>query len=259
MNSIIAWWANNKVAANLLMVAILMSGVISFFTMNREIDPYVEFPGARVSVVWPGASPQDIEEQIVVRLEEALSTVNGLERLWGVANEGVGLVFVNGNQDLDEAAFLAEIKRNVDSISTFPSAAEPADVQIFRNRSEILRIAVSGNVDEKLLKRTAEKVRRDIALIGNVPAVDLFGVRNEEVSIEVSELDLKRYGLTLAEVANAVRGTSVNSSSGTVKTDLGRVQLRTRNQADTQEEFENIIVRQQANGAVVRVKDIATV
>ena len=259
MNAIITWWADNKVAANLLMIIILIGGLVSFFTIEKELDPYVEFPGARVNVTWLGASPQDIEEQIVVRLEEAVSQVNGIDRLWAVAGEGNGVIFVIGKQDIDGAAFIQDIKQRVDSINGFPAAAEPAIVSRFENKNEIIRVAVSGEVDERLLKRTAEKIRREIALLPYVPSVDLFGVRGEEVSIEVSETALKSYGMTLEEVATAVRATSVNSSSGVVRTGLGNVQLRTRNLADTREDFEKIIIRQTSDGAVVRVSDVAKV
>lgn len=259
MRTIVAWWAHNKVAANLLMFIILVGGIVAYFTIEREIDPYVEFPGAQISVTWLGASPQDIEEQIVVRLEEAVSTVDGIDEMFSISDESSGRVFVIGKSDLDEATFMQNIKRQVDSISTFPAAAEPATVRLFRNRNETMRVAVSGNVDEKILKRTAERVRREIALLPFVPAVELFGVRGEEVSIEVSETALKRYNLTLDEVAQSVRGTSINASSGTVRTELGNVQLRTRNLADTKEEFENIVVRQLANGALIKVRDIAEV
>ncbi len=259
MNAIITWWADNKVAANLLMIIILIGGIVSFFTIEKEMEPYVEFPGAQVDITWLGASPQDIEEQIVVRLEEAVSQVMGIDRLWAVAREGRGTLWVIGKQDIDGAAFVQNIKQRVDSINGFPAAAQPAVVSIFETRNEIIRIAVSGEVGERLLKRTAEKIRREIALLPHVPGVDLFGVRGEEVSIEVSETALKSYGLTLEEVAAAVRATSVNSSSGIVRTGIGNVQLRTRNLADSREEFEQIIVRQTPDGAVVRVSDVAKV
>ncbi len=259
MNTIISWWAGNKVAANLLMFMILIGGIVSFLSIERELDPYIEFSGARVDVIWVGASPQDIEEQIVVRLEEAVSQVDGIDRLWAVAREGRGTLTVIGKQGQDTAAFLQNIKRRVDSISTFPTAAQPPVISQFVNRNEMMRVAVSGDVDERLLKRTAEKVRREIALLPHVPAVNLFGVRGEEVSIEVSETALKSYGITLDQVARAVRATSVNASSGTVRTGVGNVQLRTRNLADTREEFENIVVLQQPGGAVIRVRDIAEV
>ncbi len=261
MRSIIKWWASNPVAANLLMLICLIGGVVSFLTIERELEPYVEFPGAWAEVSWPGASPQDVEEQIVVRLEEAMSQVDDVNRMWAFATEGYGSVTVVGKQGMDEAELLADVKRAVDSISNFPPAAERPQVNVWRNRQEMIRLAVSGDetVSERDLKRFAEKTRREVALLGYVPSVDLFGVRGEEVSIEVSEDALRRYGLTLNNVATAVRGTSVNSSAGQVRTSVGSVQLRTRNQADSQEDFENIIIRQDANGAIIRVRDVATV
>lgn len=259
MNGVISWWANNKVAANLLMIAILIAGIVGIFRIERELNPFVEFPGAQINVVWLGASPQDVEEQIVVRLEEAVSRVNGIDRMWSEAREGSGTLWAIGDDDLDSAKFLQDIKREIDSINTFPAAAEQAQMRLFRSQDEIVRIAVRGDVDEKTLKRYAEKIRREIALLPSVPSVELFGVREEEVSIEVSEDALRRYGITFSDIVEAVRGTSVNASSGNVRTDLGDMQLRTRNLADTQSEFETIIVKQLPNGAVVRLSDIATI
>ena len=261
MRNIIKWWASNPVAANLLMLICFIGGIVSYVQIDRELEPYVEFPGAWTYVAWPGASPQDVEEQIIVRMEEALSEVQGVNRMWASAQEGGGSVTVVGKNGVDEAVLMADVKRAVDSINAFPPAAEEPQINVFRNRDEIIRLAVSGDetVSERELKRFAEKTRRDVALLGYVPAVELFGVRGEEVSIEVSEDALRQYGLTISEVARAVRGTSVNASSGTVRTDIGNMQLRTRNQADSQVEFENIVVRQDAGGALIRVKDVATV
>jgi multidrug efflux pump subunit AcrB len=238
-----------------------LGGLVSYIQIEREMEPYVEFPGAWTSVSWPGASPQDVEEQLIVRMEEALSEIDGIDRMWAFAGEGGGSVTVVGDNSTDEAKLMADVKRQIDSINAFPPAAEEPQINIFRSREEIIRLAVSGDdtVSERDLKRFAEKTRREVGLLGYVPSVDLFGVRGEEVSIEVSEDSLRQYGLTLSEVAAAVRGTSVNASSGSVRTDVGNMQLRTRNQADTQQEFENIVIRQDENGAVIRVRDIATV
>jgi len=261
MERIIKWWASNPVAANLLMLICFIGGIVSYVQIERELDPYVEFPGASTYVSWPGASPQDVEEQIIVRMEEALSEVQGVNRMWAFAGEGGGSVTVVGKNNVDEAVLMADVKRAIDAINAFPPAAEQPQINVFRNRDEVIRLAVSGDesVSERELKRFAEKTRREIGLLGYVPAVELFGVRNEEVSIEVSEDALRQYGLTINEVAQAVRGTSVNASSGTVRTQIGNMQLRTRNQADTQEDFENIVVSQTSGGATIRVKDIATV
>ena len=261
MNGLVKWWAGNPVAANLLMVAILIGGIIAFFSMEREIEPYVEIPGARISVTWLGASPQDIEEQLVVRIEEAVSRIEGIDEMHAIAVESQAIVIVQGDSNQDKDKFLQDVKREIDSISTFPSAAEPAQIRLFSSQNEMMRIAVSGteDVSEKELKRYAEKVRREISLLAFVPSVELFGVRGEEISIEVPEENLHRYGMTLSEVANAVRATSINSAAGTVRSDGGNVRLGTRAQADTQQDFENIVVKQLQNGAVIRVKDVATV
>ena len=261
MTRMIRWWASNSVAANLLMVALFIGGIVSFLTIDREMEPYVEFPGAVVNVTWLGASPEDVEEQIVIRLEEALSTVQGMHRMQSFAEESGGRIIVEGTSDLDEGRFLEEVKRKVDAINTFPAAAERPQMRLFRNRDEVIRVAVSGDpsVSERDLKRFSEKTRREIAQFATVPEVELFGVRGEEVSIEVSEQALRQYGLTIDDVATAVRRSSVNASSGLIRTDLGNMQLRTRSQADSQVDFENIVVRQDASGAIIRVKDIAEV
>ncbi|WP_371396791.1 efflux RND transporter permease subunit [Fretibacter rubidus] len=261
MTRFIKWWASNPVAANLLMFICLIGGLVSYMTIERELDPYVEFPGANVSIAWPGASPQDVEEQLIVRMEEALAQIDGLDRLWAFAGEGGGNVTVVGKNNVDEAKLMADVKRQIDAVTGFPNAAEQPQIRVFRNQQEVIRLAVSGDetVDERDLKRFAEKTRRDIALLGFVPSVDLFGVRGEEVSIEVSEDALRQYGLTLGEVAAAVRATSVNSSSGRVRTNVGSMQLRTRNQADSQADFEDIIISQDSGGATIRLGDIATV
>ena len=261
MNGIVKWWASNTVAANLLMIAIFIAGFLAYLNMERELEPFVEVPGAEVTVVWLGASPQDVEEQLLVRMEEAVSQVEGIDRVWAVARESSGSLYILGQQDVDENAFLQDLKREIDAISTFPSAAEPAQLRLFSSRNEMMRVAVTGDetVTERELKRFAEKTRREIAQLGSVPATELFGVRGEEVSIEVSEEALRRYGVTFSEVAQAVRGTSINTSSGLVRTDGGDLRLATRLQADTREEFEQIVVKQLPSGATIRVGDVATV
>lgn len=261
MRAITQWWASNPVAANLLMIILLIGGLVSYAQIEREIEPYVEFPGASTYVAWPGASPQDVEEQIIVRMEEALSVVEGVNRMWSFAGEGGGSVTVVGKNATDEAKLMADVKRAVDAINSFPPAAERPQINVFRNQQEMIRLAVSGDetVPERVLKRYAEQVRREVALLGHIPSVGLFGVRAEEVSIEVSEEALRQFGLTFSDVAEAVRGRSVNTSSGQIRTAVGDMQLRTRNLADSRIDFENIIVRQDASGATIRVRDVATV
>lgn len=259
MKTIISWWAKNSVAANLMMLIILIGGTVSFFTIERELMPYVTFPGAVVDVSWPGASPEDIEEQISMRIEDALADIPNLDQLRSFSREGQSTVEAQGLSNVDPDVFMQTVKLRVDQISTLPAAAERAQVRKFESSDEIMRVAVLGHVDERLLKRTAEKVRRDLSLSPHVPSVELFGTRDEEVSIEVSESELRAYGLTIAEIAAAVRASSLNVSAGTVKSGIGHIQLKTRNVADSQAEFEKIVIKQLPGGNRLYLGDVATV
>jgi len=259
MNSLIEWWARNSVAANLLMVGILVSGVIGFFSLERELDPQVRFPGLEIEVTWPGAAPQEVEEQIVSRIEEAVSDMDAIEWVRSTSAESYGGVYILAEQQVDFTEFMNDVKMRVDSISSFPRDIEPPQVRQWVNRNEFIRVAVHGDMTERELKRLAEELRREAAVLPAITVVQLFGVRREEVSIQVSEEALRRYGLSFNEVATAIRNTSINQSSGSVRTEVGTYQLKVRSQADTQAEFEDVIIRQTNDGGIIRVGDVATV
>ncbi len=259
MNRLIAWWANNTVAANLVMVGIFVAGIIGFNSLEREMDPQVRFPGLQISVAWPGASPQDVEEQLVARIEESVSDMDAIEWVRSSSREGIGQVYILAEQQVDFNQFMNDVKIRVDSISTFPGDIEQPIVQQWVNRDEFIRVAVHGDLTERELKRLAEKLRREVAQLPAITVVQLFGTREEEISIEVGEDALKRYGITFSDVATAIRNSSMNQSSGTVRTEVGTYQLKVRSQADTEAEFSDIIVKETAGGGVIRVGDVATV
>ncbi|WP_417457922.1 efflux RND transporter permease subunit [Kordiimonas sp.] len=259
MNKLIEWWARNSVAANLLMVGIFLAGLAGFSSMEREMDPQVRFPGLEISVSWPGAGPQEVEEQIVARIEESVRDLDNIEWVRSSSGEGGGQVYILAEQSVDFTQFMNDVKIRVDSISSFPSDIEPPRVQQWVNRDEFIRIAVHGDLGERELKRLAEKLRREAAQLEAVSIVELFGVRREEVSIEVSEESLRRYNLSFADVASVIRTNSLNTSSGSVRTEAGEYQITARNLADTEKDFSDIIVRQTDDGATIRVGDVATV
>jgi multidrug efflux pump subunit AcrB len=259
MNGLIAWWARNSVAANLLMVGIFVAGIIGFSSMEREMDPQVRFPGLEIEVFWPGAAPQEVEEQIVARIEEAVSDMDAIEWVRSTSAEGYGGVYILAEQQVDFTQFMNDVKIRVDSIASFPRDIEPPQVRQWINRNEFIRVAVHGDLNERELKRLAEQLRREAAVLPAISVVQLFGVRREEVSIQVSEEALRRYGMSFNEVATAIRNTSINQSSGSVRTEVGTYQLKVRSQADTEAEFADIIIRQSDDGGVIRVGDVATV
>ncbi len=259
MNRVIAWWAHNAVAANLLMVGIVLAGILGFQSMDREFFPLVSSNRIEVSVVWPGAAPQEVEEQVVLKIEEALKDLDNVDRIRSTAAENFGQIRIDASVHVDPMAFLDEVKLRVDSVNSLPRDIERPQIRRVTYRDEILRVAVHGDLSERELTRLAEDLRDEIAALQYVSLVELFGVRNEEVSIELSEQDLRRYGLTFSEVANAIRGSSINLSSGALRTETGDILLRARNMADTEEDFERIVIRQMADGGTVRVGDVARV
>ena len=259
MNALIAWWARNRIAANLAMFLIIAMGVGAFFTMEREVMPTFRVNWVEINVSWPGAAPQEVEEQLVIRIEESIQDLDNIFRVRSFARENFGAVYIEADPRVDMGEFINNVKMRVDSISTFPRDIEPPMVREMLTRNELIRIGIHGDVDEKILKRAAEKARDEIALLPGASIVELFGTRNEEVSIELSEEAMQRYGVTFDEVANAIRGSSVNLSSGTLKTNTGDIMLRARNMADSNQDFEKIIVRQTPGGASIRVGDVAQV
>ncbi|MEO1038875.1 MAG: efflux RND transporter permease subunit [Pseudomonadota bacterium] len=257
---ILAWWAQNGVAANLLMIIALIGGLIGFFSMQRENNPAAVFPGASVSVAWPGASPQDIEEQIVVRIEEALSDLDGVDELTAMAREGSGTVWVNGLPSQDPDAFIDEIKIRVDSINNLPPASFRPTVRRWQNSDQVAGFALHGDVPRRDLQRLAREIRDEIsATVPEAAIVEINGVLSEEVAIEVSEEAMRRFGVTFSDISQAIRTSSINASAGSVRTDLGDVRITSRQLADTADDFNDIIVRQTPSGGIVRVSDVATV
>ena len=168
-------------------------------------------------------------------------------------------MYILAEQQVDFTQFMNDVKVRVDSISSFPRDIEQPKIQQRIERNEFMRVAVHGDISERELKRLAEQLRREAAQLTAVSVVQLFGVRQEEVSVEVSEEAMRRYKLSFAQVADAIRNSSINQSSGSVRTEVGTYQLKVRNQADTEEEFANIIIRETPEGGAIRVGDVARV
>lgn len=257
---ILAWWARNSVAANLLMIIAFVGGILGFIQLQREVFPSGSFNGATVSVAWPGAAPQEVEEQIILRIEEAVANLSGVHRITSSAQEGRGFVNIEGQRNLDGDEFVNEIKLRVDSINNLPADAFRPVVSRWENQQQMYMIALHGDVERRELQRLAREIRDEIgSQVGEASIVNTMAYLGEEVAIEVSEEALRRYGLTFNEVAQAVRATSLNASAGAVRTAQGRIQLTSRQLADTAEEFGDIIVRQTPDGSTIRVRDVAQV
>jgi len=257
---IVAWWAQNSVAANLLMLVAILGGIMGYLSMNREVFPTAAFSGATVSVAWPGASPQEMEEQIVVRIEEAVSSIDGIETITSTAREGNAFINIEGTRSVDMQTFINQIEQQVNSVNNLPPSAFRPIVSQWRNQDQVVGFAVHGNVPRRDLQRIAREIRDEVASqVPGASLVNVWATLGEEVSIEIDETALRRYNLTFDQVARALRNSSLNASAGQVRTDIGDVSLTARQLADNEDDFNNIIVRQTAEGGTIRVSDIANV
>lgn len=259
MNGIVAWWARNPVAGNLMMLACVVFGLLSYFQMEKEFWPAGRGDAVSINAVWPGASPEDMESQVIVRIEEATADLDGIDWVRSRAGEGFGWVRLLAKPGTDVNALTNEVKTRIDGISTLPPGLEPPIVAREVGRNWSLILSVYGDAPEKVLRETAMRLRDRLSLIDGGANTIVVGARRPEVSIEVSEEALRRYGVTFDDVSRAVRGNSINVSSGRVRTGDGDYQLRTRNLADTSFDFGAIVVRETADGGVVRVRDVAKV
>jgi multidrug efflux pump subunit AcrB len=259
MKSIVAWFVKNPVAANLIMAVMFLGGVFGYFNLDREFIPTTTINGMTISVQWPGASPRDVEEQLVVRVEEAVDGLDGIDYIEGTAREGSGSVNVRTKLGVDYEKLLDEVKARVDAIQNLPLDSFRPEVIRWDANVDIMYVALHGDVDRLELQRAATNLRLKLTELPGMQLTQQISKLPEQVTIEISEEDLRRYDLTFSQVSQAISGSSVNLSAGTVETTGGNLQLRARNLANTKVDFENIIIRQTAAGGIIRVKDIATV
>ncbi|MEM8936305.1 MAG: efflux RND transporter permease subunit [Pseudomonadota bacterium] len=263
MNGIITWWARNTVAANLLMVGIFITGIAAFFSLEREVFPSAPRNGATVYVTWLGASPVEVEEQIVLRVEEAIADIDGIKHINSTAREDRAIIVIETEIETDQTLFLSRLKARVDGIATLPREAEPPiviETAAHEFEGSGIFMALYGDLTEGELNDLALTYRNELAQLPNgSPNVTMWGERQAELSIEVSEETLRQYELTFDDITRAVQQSSLNASAGQVRTDTGNITVATRSLADTPEEFERIIVRQSQDGSILRIGDIATV
>lgn len=255
----LAWFAANHVAANILMIFILASGVLALFKVVIEVFPELETDIVTITVPYRGASPAEAEEGVCIRVEEAIASIEGIKRIRATASENVGTVTVELDEDADNREVLDDIKAAVDRIETFPVETEKPVVSEIDTRRRVITIALHGDASEKTLKALAERVRDELTALDGISQVELAGVRSYEISIEVSEAALRRYGLSFDQVAAAVGASSLDLPGGAVKTPGGEILLRTKGQRYRGSEFEDIVVLTRPDGTRVTLADVATV
>ena len=259
MKKAIAWMAQNSVAANLLMLLILLVGGVSFTNVVQEVFPEASLDAVQIRVEYLGASPEEVEDGVVRRVEEQIESVEGIDRISSVAAENIGVVTAQLKLGTDVAKALDDIKAEIDRITTFPDEAEEPEVQELTSRRQVVQLAIHGRADERSLKELANRIKDDLTARALISYVRIDGVRDYEIAIEVSEATLRAYGLRLADVSAAVRRGSLDLPGGSVETQGEEILIRTKGQNYTAREFAEIIVVARPDGTTIRLGDLATV
>ena len=255
----IAWMAGHSVAANLLMVIFLIGGLFWALQIKKEVFPDFELDIVRITVPYPGASPEEVERGIVLAIEEAVNGLEGVKEFSATASEGVGTVNVEIIEGENIERLAQDIKNEVDRITSFPEEAEEPRVVIAERRRSVVSLALYGNQSEWILREVAEDIRDRLLQDPDITQVDMEGVRQYEISIEISQAALRAYNLTLEEIAGRIRRASVELPAGAIKTKSGDILVRMVERRDYGKEFAKIPIITANDGTQVLLEDIATI
>lgn len=259
MRTVITWFIRNPVATNLLMLVFLASGTVAYLNLHQEEFPNIDMGMIQVSVMYQGASPEEAEAAVCLRLEEALESTENIERMTSTAREGGCDATLQLASGAELNRVLNDVKGKVDAITTFPIETERPIVRAFSATGTVLSLALYGDADDLTLKRYAEQIRNDLLDLDGVSTVEIRYTRPMEIAIEVSEFTLRQYGLTLDQIARAINRASLDMPGGTIRTEAGEILVRTRGQVYRGDEYANIVVQSFPDGTQLRLGDIATI
>ena len=256
---LIAWFARNPVAANLLMVLIIALGLLSVFTIKKDIMPSIDSHMIQIMQVYPGAAPSEVEKGIVLKIEEAVKDVDGIKRIESRAYDSAANIRIEAQHGVPVDTLLNEVKIQVDSIATFPEEAERPVISKVDWMAHAVQLQLFGDIDERSGKLLAEEMKQELLALPDVGRIEIHGVRESEIAIEVDESLLRKYRLTLGQVAQTVAASSVDLPAGSIRAQSGDILLRTRGQAYDQTQFEQVVLLTWADGTRLTLGDIATI
>ncbi|MFK7975106.1 MAG: efflux RND transporter permease subunit [Halioglobus sp.] len=258
-SGIISWFAYNPVAANLLMLVIIAVGIGSALSIQREMFPAFDIEMIWIDAPYPGAAPEEVEQGVVLKIEEAINDLEGIKRVESDSFESAATIMIEPIEGTDLNSLMSDVQNRVDAIAHFPEEAEKPIISQPQLLFPALIVQLSGNVAERSMKAIAQEIRRDLLTYPNVSAASVVGDRDYEISIEISEQLLREYHLTLGEVSNIIAASSLDLPAGSVRTDNGDIMLRTKAQAYVQQDFENLVLKSFPDGTRLLLGDIANV
>lgn len=258
-NGLISWFILNPVAANLLMVFILIAGTLTAISIRKEIIPEIDIGTINITIDYPGASPASVNEGVCVKVENVLSEIDGIKHVAAVSYEGFGHITVTMEDEYSPDDVLDTIRARLDAVDTFPDEVNRPVIEKETNKSGVLWIILTGSLDRRAIKNLAQTIKDELLLLHDIRQIEVKGLRDPEIAIEASETQLQRYQLTLEEVADAVRHNSLDLPGGVIKSRGGDIQLRTAGQARDTAALAGIPLRAAANGQRVSLDQVADI
>ena len=260
MKKVIAYFIKYPVAVNIIIIAFVILGIFGYSSLKSSFFPLTDAKFISINVAYPGASPQEMEEGVVLKIEDNLKGLVGVDRVTSTSSENTANITVEILKDYDINVVLADVKNAVDKVPNFPTGMEPAVVAKIENVAETISFVVTGDkIPLKSLKSIARDIENDIRRIDGVSQISVSGYPAEEIEIAVRENDLIAYNLTFNQVANAVSNANILTTGGSVKTDVEEYLIRANNRSYYGDELDNLVVRADASGRIIRLKDVATV
>lgn len=256
---LIAWMANNPIAANLLMVLLLAGGIWTALRMQKEVFPEFLLDQVQVLVTYPGATPEEVEKGVILPVEEAVRAVQGIKETVSTAREGSGTIAIELLAGVDRTLAFQDIDQAISRIRTFPEEAEQPEVRLMTAQREVMEVGIYGPIDVYALRQLGEQIRDQFLSDPAITQVDLGNVPSYVTHVEIPQRTLRKYGLTLGQVADLIRASSQDIPAGAVRTDAGEILLRMHERKQWANEFAKIIVLSSDAGTTVALGDIATI
>ncbi len=257
----ISWFARNHVAANLLMLGAVIAGIWTLASDRIPLEVFPDMPSRMISVTvpYPASAPEEVEESIVLKIEEAIQQVGSIKHINSTASSSGGTVVIEVEEGKDPREVLDDIKIRVDAIPNLPELAEKPTIQLDDNFHSVITVAVAADMAEADLRRLGEQIRDEISALPGITHAGLSGVRPYEIGIEIPEATLRKYGLNLERVSQAIRGSALDLPAGVVQTEAGDVSIRTRGRAYTGEDYSRVVILTRPDGTKLTLGEIAII
>lgn len=259
MQGPIAWMASNPVAANILMLTVLIGGIFASTQVKKEVFPYFDLAQITVSITVDGATPEEMERSVAFAIEEAVESLDGVDETSAMIGSGYASITITAVEDVDGNVLLQDVKSAVDRITTFPKDADEPSISLRSTRFQVLTLVLTGNAGLETLRYWADIIREDLVQDSSIAQVSLDGVRDHEILVEIPQDTLRRYGLTISDVSTAISQSAIEQGGGTVNASSGDILMRLNERRNYANEFSDIPVRSNADGSRLILEDIASI